>query len=205
MTEPDLRVLSYGGGTQSAALALMSAAGQLPRLDCVLFADTQGEVPETYAYAEYVEGKLRAAGVEFRVITAGSLEEHLLSPVITNSNPTPPAHVKNPDGSKGRIGAYRCSWDFKRRILTRETKRLCGGRGAWKSKSVEQWIGFSTDETSRMRTDDECRCSHPYRRHKAGAACEAPKCKCGGVGHLVPERTGRARQDPVTRRRNFLG
>lgn len=36
-----LRVLSYGGGTQSAALALMSAAGDLPKLDAVVFADTQ--------------------------------------------------------------------------------------------------------------------------------------------------------------------
>lgn len=47
MSAPDLRVLSYGGGTQSAALALMSAAGELPKLDAVVFADTHGELPET--------------------------------------------------------------------------------------------------------------------------------------------------------------
>lgn len=45
---PSLRVLSYGGGTQSAALALMAAAGDLPKLDAVVFADTQGELPEMH-------------------------------------------------------------------------------------------------------------------------------------------------------------
>lgn len=174
----DLRVLSYGGGTQSAALALMSAAGDLPRLDCVIFADTQGELPETYAYAEYVKGILERAGIEFRTITSGSLEAALLSPVRTMHNPTPPAHVLNPDGSKGRIGAYRCSYDYKRRIIQQEVKRLCGGRGDWKRTTVEQWIGFSVDETMRMRAEDECRCAHPYRRHERGQTCGAPKCKC---------------------------
>lgn len=175
-----LRVLSYGGGTQSAALALMSAAGQLPKLDAVVFADTQGELPETYAYAKYVEGHLDAAGIPFFRVTAGSLEATLRSPVITQHNPTPPAHVLNPDGTKGRIGAYRCSYDFKRRVIQRQTKQLTGGRGAWKLATVEQWIGFSTDEMSRMKQDTECRCGHLYARHSHQTGCGAPKCRCEG-------------------------
>lgn len=42
----------------------------------------------------------------------------------TSSNPTPPLHVLKPDGAKGRISAYRCSCDCKRRILTRQVKAL---------------------------------------------------------------------------------
>ena len=38
--EPTHRFLSIGMGTQSCALALMSAAGDLPKLDAVIFADT---------------------------------------------------------------------------------------------------------------------------------------------------------------------
>lgn len=49
-----LRVLSLGGGTQSCALALMSAQGDLPKLDHIVFADTQGELPETYEYIDYL-------------------------------------------------------------------------------------------------------------------------------------------------------
>jgi hypothetical protein len=159
-TDPDLRILSLGGGTQSCALALMSAAGDLPRLDHVVFADTQGELPETYDYLVYLGGVLEDAGIPLHVVTAGSLEGHLRASEPTNHNPTPPAHVLNPDGTKGRIGQYRCSYDFKRRIIERKVKQLCGGRGAWKRTTVEQWIGFSLDETGRMKPAAECRCGH---------------------------------------------
>lgn len=173
MSEP-LRVLSYGGGTQSAALALMSAAGDLPRVDHVIFADTQGELPETYIYADYVERILGEAGIPFHRVSAGSLEGALLSPERMSSNPTPPAHVLNPEGSKsreGRINQYRCSYDYKRRIITQKVKQLCGGRGAWKRTTVEQWLGFSVDEVNRCKPDLECRCGHNrVRADKDGEA-----------------------------------
>lgn len=146
-----MKVLSLGGGTQSCALALMSAAGELDKLDHVIFADTQGELPETYAYLDYLRPLVEAAGIGWHVVTAGSLEQALLADTPTSHNPTPPVHVRNPDGSKGRIGQYRCSYDYKRRQVERKVKQLCGGRGAWKRTEVEQWIGFSLDETGRMR------------------------------------------------------
>lgn len=160
-TDPDLRVLSLGGGTQSSALALMSAAGDLPRLDHIIFADTQGEMPETYAFIDYLRTSVERAGIPLHVVTAGNLEEDLKLDHAISRNPTPPAHVINPDGIKGRIGAYRCSFDYKRRMIERTVKQLCGQRGAWKSITVEQWIGFSLEETGRMRQAEECRCGHP--------------------------------------------
>ena len=175
LMRPDLTVLSYGGGTQSAALALMSAAGDLPRLDAAIFADTQGEMDETYEYAEYVKDRLAKVGIPFITATAGSLEEHLLSEERTSANPTPPIYVVQPDGTRGRMSRYTCSYDFKRRIVTRETKRLCGPRGAWKFKTVEQWMGYSADELGRMKSDDECRCAHTLAHHPGGS-CD--KCKC---------------------------
>jgi hypothetical protein len=168
MSEPDLRILSLGGGTQSCALALMSAAGELPRLDHVVFADTQGELPETYAYIDYLRCHLDNAGIPLHIVTAGSLEGALLSAEPTSNNPTPPAHVRNPDGSKGRIGQYRCSYDYKRRIIERQVKALCGGRGAWKQANVEQWIGFSSDEAGRMKQAEGCRCGHPRVSRSGG-------------------------------------
>lgn len=155
-----IRVLSLGGGTQSCALALMSARRDLPKLDHVVFADTQGELPETYEYLDYLRPIVEAADIAFHVITAGSLEQALLADAPQSKNPTPPAHVLNPDGSHGRIRAYRCSYDYKRRIIDRHVKTLCGGRGAWKRATVEQWIGFSFDETSRMKDPGGCRCGH---------------------------------------------
>lgn len=180
-----MRVLSLGLGTQSCCLALMSAAGQLPKLDHIVFADTQGELPETYEYLEYLTSIVEAAGIPLHVVTAGSLEQALLSEESHGVNPTPPAHVAHPDGSKGRIGHYTCSSDFKRRLIEREVKRLCGGRGAWKHATVEQWIGFSLDELQRMRPSVECRCGHKSVATIKGQPLKihAPACtRCACVG-----------------------
>lgn len=171
-----MRVLSLGGGTQSCALALMSAAGELPKLDGIIFADTHGELPETYAYLDYLRPILAAADIPFQVVSAGSLEQALLADAPTSSNPTPPAHVLNPDGSKGRINRYRCSYDYKRRLIERATKRLVGGRGAWKRPGiVEQWIGFSADEVGRCKPARECSCGHSAQRHES-RSCD--RCAC---------------------------
>lgn len=171
-----LRVLSAGLGSQSCALALMSVVGQLPKLDHIVFADTQGERPETYSYLAWLTPVLAEAGMAVTVVTAGSLEGALLTTVPTSSNPTPPAHVLNPDGTKGRVGQYRCSYDFKRRLIERSTKHACGGRGAWKQANVEQWIGFSADELGRCKQSDECRCGHRSKAHGEDMACS--KCVC---------------------------
>jgi len=145
-----LRILSLGGGTQSCALALMSAAGELPKLDHIVFADTQGELPETYEYIDYLRPIVEAAGIPLHVVTAGNLERAILGERLS-ANPTPPVHMLHADGTKGRINGYKCSYDFKRRQIERRVKKLCGPPGAWKSVAVEQWIGFSLDEVGRMK------------------------------------------------------
>lgn len=183
-----MRVLTYGGGTQSAALALMSAAGDLPKLDHVIFADTQGELPETYAYNDYVSGKLAAAGIPWHVVSAGDLEGALKSTARVGSNPTPPAHVLNPDGSKGKITGYRCSYEYKRRVVTALTKRLIGKPGDWKRQPqpITQWIGFSADEVGRCKPDQTCRCGHNRTRpnykdgRRRGHVPECTDCGCAG-------------------------
>lgn len=172
--DADLDVLSYGMGTQSSAIALMSAAGQLPRLDAVVMADTGGELPEVYEYASYVAGVLGEAGIPFFRVTAGNLEQAMLAPVSTGPNPTPPLKILRADGSTGRINAYRCSYDYKRRLVQAKTKALCGKPGQWKRSTVRQWIGFSRDEVGRVKSDDECRCGHTMVAH--AGACS--RCNC---------------------------
>jgi len=173
--DADLDVLSYGMGTQSSAIALMSAAGLLPRLDAVIAADTGGELPETYEYARYVEQIVVDAGIPFLWVRRGDLRSDILSPVPTGPNPTPPLKIRRSDGSKARINAYRCSYDYKRVPIARATKRLCGEAGAWKRKTVRQWIGYSADEIGRVKSDDECRCGHVMGAHE-GSRCR--RCQC---------------------------
>jgi len=45
-------VWSYGGGTQSCAIAVLVARGDLPTPDCVVIADTGREASETWAYLD---------------------------------------------------------------------------------------------------------------------------------------------------------
>ena len=52
--KPDLRVLSLGAGVQSSALALMIEKGEIPMVDCAIFADTGAE-PEKVRWLDAYE------------------------------------------------------------------------------------------------------------------------------------------------------
>jgi hypothetical protein len=65
---PVHHILSYGGGVNSVALMVLLLRERLP-LDGVVFADTGGEVPETYAYLDTTRHYLRAHGVSFTVVS----------------------------------------------------------------------------------------------------------------------------------------
>jgi len=173
--KPDLRVLSLGGGTQSCALALMAAAGLTDPLDAIIFADTQGELPETYAYIDYLRGVVETAGIPLYVVTAGNLYDDYISEAKQGSS-TPPLHLITESG-KGRVSGYQCSYTYKRQQIERQVKRLCGDRGVWKTKTVEQWIGFSLDEVGRMKPTVECRCGHNIGQHDNGACKRCEKCE----------------------------
>ena len=47
-------VWSYGGGVQSAAIAVLVLRGELPRPACIVMADTSREASATWAYLDGV-------------------------------------------------------------------------------------------------------------------------------------------------------
>lgn len=179
-------VLSLGGGVQSSTLAEMACDGLLGPLRAICFADTGGELPETYAHLDYLHGRAERAGIAFFYVTAGDLRRDLVARHGKGGQPNLPVQIRHADGSRGRLNHYRCSFDYKRRPITRAVKHLCGGRGEWKRAEVEQWIGYSTDEAGRMKTADECRCGHnrirratagkPYLQIHTPAGCT--RCAC---------------------------
>ncbi|MBI2940780.1 MAG: phosphoadenosine phosphosulfate reductase family protein [Chloroflexi bacterium] len=61
-------ILSFGGGVNSVALMILLLRERLP-LDGAVFADTGGELPETYAYLEIARDYLRSRGVPFTVVS----------------------------------------------------------------------------------------------------------------------------------------
>lgn len=58
-------ILSYGGGVDSTALLLLIMDKKMP-LDCVVFADTGNELPETYKYVNMIESLLQNNNIPFK-------------------------------------------------------------------------------------------------------------------------------------------
>ena len=154
--------LSFGGGVQSNAIAVLIEQEKLPRPDIVVIADTRYETEATWEYWE-AHGKplFDRLGIPAHRITRAdlALTKDRIPPVMTyggkmgaDGNPTDirrtiqiPAFHYNADGRQGKLQNF-CSGNWKRDVvhsfLTKQypdAKRIC------------EWIGFSTDEIRRAR------------------------------------------------------
>ncbi len=132
-------VWSYGGGTQSAAIAVLILEGKLPMPDIICMADTAREVQETWDYLERV---VRPAGIDVKIIPHSyaywdlyGAAGDLLIPAFTRK--------------KGRIGKMHpfCSNEWKQRPVRRWLRE----QGV---TECDLWLGISTDEVERMKVSD---------------------------------------------------
>lgn len=149
-----LTVLSLGAGVQSTTLALMAARGQLePLPDHAIFADTGAEPRAVYAHLDWLT---EAGRLPFPVhrVSAGNLRDILLDEGNKRGpHARPPLFVSNRDGSAGMI-RRQCTGDFKIDPIEKKIRELIGLRPRqwWpKTPAVQQWIGISLDEASRMK------------------------------------------------------
>jgi len=172
---PRLRLLSLGAGVQSTALALMAARGEFPEpLDGAIFADTQWEPPAVYAHLAWLE-----TVVPFPIyrVSAGNLLEAIKTRQNTSGGQfaAVPWHVVHPDGSVG-MGRRQCTAEYKLKPIMRQIRTLLGvsRRGRIPAGAVEQWIGISIDEASRMRPAWQAYITNRWplvERHLSRAAC----------------------------------
>lgn len=154
MNEPP-KVLSLGAGVQSTAILLLSARGQLPKLDYAIFADTGWEPPAVYAHLGRVEREIAGpAGIEVRRVSSGNIRADALDP--TKRFATMPLYIRNKDGGRGMM-RRQCTSEYKLKPIREEVRRILGAKpradglpGRTKrGLYVEQWIGISTDEMDR--------------------------------------------------------
>ena len=144
-------VLSLGAGVQSSAMAVMSAKGDLPPVDCAIFADTGYEPKGIYTYLNYLSNILPFP--IFKVMK-GNIKEDMLNAKDTNKFVVAPFF--NQHGITGKKGMIRrqCTSEYKIIPIRKKIRELCGvkyGKHFPKDKYVEQWIGISTDEIQRMK------------------------------------------------------
>ncbi len=116
------KILSFGGGLQTTALAIMLAERKF-QVDAVVFSDTGAEKPETYFYIEsYIKPLLASASIEFITV------KHHREPLYENC-----WRLQNIPSIKWRW----CTDQWKVRPIHKV------------SKKAVQLIGFSTDENYR--------------------------------------------------------
>jgi hypothetical protein len=133
-----VQVLSYGGGKQTVAMIVLILKGILPRPDRIVFADTGYEKSSTFDYLnEVVQPALKDVGM--KVETAG----HELASVdiyAGNGDMLLPAYTRT-----GKLPTF-CSDKWKGRVVKKFLNK-----NAKPASSYDMWIGFSSDEASRVR------------------------------------------------------
>lgn len=145
MDRPRQITWSYGGGTQSIAIAILVAQGKLPRPTCIAMADTGREAQETWDYTEaHIRPLLASIGLSIYIVSefdagdapglyGGEDDDTLLIPAFTKD---------------GALSTF-CSGKWKRDVVSRFFRRM----GYGPTKPTINWVGFSLDEISRVRAD----------------------------------------------------
>lgn len=150
MTEQVRGVVSFGGGVQSTALALLAckSPGELEKAGPVprhwIFADTGDEPDEVYANVNRAETLLISHGFEFHRVSRGVLSDH----VKQGGNHWPPLFVLGDDGRATPV-ARQCTRAFKIDPITAKVRELYPDKHH--TRPVLQWFGISIDEIQRMK------------------------------------------------------
>lgn len=131
MVEESARyVLSYGGGINTVALMLLITQEKMP-LDEVVFADTGGEVPETYDYLSISREYFKQHGIPFKTVQTLKHGKDDLYGNSWNRHVIPSA-------------LWRWSTrDFKVRPIHRYYRSL--------GTHINQYMGIAYDEVERMK------------------------------------------------------
>ena len=155
---PLLRVLSLGAGVQSSTLYLMALAGEFgeERPTVAVFADTQWEPAATYAWLDELE-RIGGDVIPIQRVTVGSLRADIVEGVnrgyrIANM----PFFTAGADG-RASILRRTCTSEYKITPLKRATRAMLDAirpPGRLAVGAVEQWVGISTDEATRMKDSD---------------------------------------------------
>lgn len=146
-----LRVISLGAGVQSTTMLLMGLKGLFGEPpDAAIFADTGWEPAAVYAHLDWLEREV--APFPIHRVARGNIRESFYVAQSTGKRYVKlPTYVRMPEGDAG-LSRRQCTKEFKIEPIQREVRRLLAARGiARRPGAVEQWIGISLDEISRMK------------------------------------------------------
>lgn len=131
-----MKIVSFGGGVQSTAMAVLAAQGKI-EVDAFVFCDTGFEQSIVFEFLEsYTIPMLNVTGIPFYIAKA----EDYAGKYFANLDLPP--FFNNDSGEIGRQPAF-CSSKWKREVFT----RFCNDK--FKAKQYDVLMGFSTDERQR--------------------------------------------------------
>ena len=146
-----LTIISLEAGVQSSTMAIMAAKGDLPPVDCAIFADTGNEPKMVYTYLNLLK---KILPYPIYIVSKGNIMEDMLNAKGNTNFVVAPYFTQNKiTGKKGMV-MRQCTNDYKIQEIRKKIRKLCGvkkGKHFPKDKYVEQWIGISTDEVGRMK------------------------------------------------------
>lgn len=163
-----MNILSLGAGVQSTTLLMLSAAGDLPKLDAAIFADTGWEPAAVYEHLVRLDREVaQPAGIPIYRVSSGNIRDDALNP--DHRFALMPLFVRNPDGSRG-MARRQCTSEYKVRPIKEQVRRLLGAKDKAngrpgnppKGAQVTQWIGISTDEFHRAKDSDVGYIKHTF-------------------------------------------
>lgn len=145
-------MLSLGAGQQSSALLALSAAGRLPRLDLVVFADTGWERQVVYDNVERLEKLAVSAGIQFERVTIGPLRDAALGDFV-------PMPVFGYHDDKPVVMRQQCTANWKIKPIRRKVREIAG---PLHGLTVDMWLGISSEELYRMKDSPVDYIRHVY-------------------------------------------
>lgn len=149
MTEEkrEWNILSYGGGVQSTCILLMSALGELPKLDAAVFCDPGWESRRTYAAIEAARKIAEDRGIPVHThkrkdIIADVWRGHIQMPVYMRMDSGRVVPARRQCTNEYKITAFRQF--VKRGIIGLKPRQMVKGH------LVYVWLGISWDERRRV-------------------------------------------------------
>ena len=152
--------ISLGAGVQSSAMALMAAHGEIePMPEAAIFADTQHEPKEVYAWLEWLKEQLPFPVHEVSkgdlLKDATALKKKKSTGEIYSETMIPFYTTHPVTGERTAILKRQCTSNYKIIPIVKEYRKLAQVKRGEKSIVVTQWLGISTDEMRRMKPAKE--------------------------------------------------
>ena len=130
-----MKIVSFGGGVQSTAMAILAAQGKI-EVDAFVFCDTGFEQSIVFDFLNaYTIPMLKDAGIPFYIAKAEQYSYQFADMEL-------PPFFTLIDGKEGRSPAF-CSSLWKKRVF----ERFC--KSQFNVKKYDVLMGFSTDEIHR--------------------------------------------------------